>query len=313
VTVSENKIASDLSRLAQLISTYAPHDGRFELSIPGACAIRLSQPTPGKVHSCQKPGMCIIAQGAKTVILGQNTYEYDEPRLLVYSLELPITSQVTRASLVEPYLCFTLDIDPQRISELVLKIYPHGLPKVQGIAGLNLGPNNPHIVQAVIRLLELLEQPGDAVHLAPLIFDEILIRLLRSPIGAYVAQMGITESSLYKVGKAIDWIRSNFAESMKVEELAELVHMSPSSFHQHFKSVTSLSPLQFQKALRLQEARRLMASMVLDVSEVSLRVGYLSVSQFSREYSRFFGCSPSKDIAHLQFNTENSAEVESAS
>jgi transcriptional regulator GlxA family with amidase domain len=132
------------------------------------------------------------------------------------------------------------------------------------------------------------------------VVDEILIRLLRSPIGVRVAQMGFAESSVERVAKAISWLRGNFSQPMKVEELAELVHMSVSSFHEHFKSVTSMSPLHYQKVLRLQEARRLMLSTMMDACTASQRVGYLSASQFSREYSRFFGSAPTRDIARLR-------------
>ena len=139
--------------------------------------------------------------------------------------------------------------------------------------------------------------------LAPLVVDEILIRLLRSPIGVRVAQMGFAESRVERVAKAISWLRGNFSQPMKVEDLAEMVHMSASSFHEHFKSVTSMSPLHYQKVLRLQEARRLMLSTIVDAGTACQRVGYLSASQFSREYSRFFGNAPTKDIAKLRQET----------
>ena len=150
------------------------------------------------------------------------------------------------------------------------------------------------------RLMECLAQPGDAELLAPLVVDEMLIRLLRSPIGVRVAQMGFAESSVQRVAEAISWLRGNFSQPMKVEELAGLVHMSVSSFHQHFRAVTSMSPLHYQKVLRLQEARRLMLSAMMDAGTAGQRVGYLSASQFSREYSRFFGSAPTKDIAKLR-------------
>jgi AraC-like DNA-binding protein len=251
------------------------------------------------VHVSWQPGLCIVAQGAKRVMLGQQVYEYDESRVLVSAVEVPVAAQVTRASRAEPYLCFRLDFDPQRITELVWKVYPHGLPRVQDIRALYVGQNNAHIVNAATRLVELMAQPEDTELLAPLMIDEILIRLLRSPSGVRVAQLGLAESNVHNVAKALSWLRANFSEPMKVEALAKLVHMSASSFHQHFKAVTSMSPLQFQKVLRLQEARRLMLSMMMDVSTASLQVGYLSVSQFSREYNRFFGSSPTKDIARL--------------
>jgi transcriptional regulator GlxA family with amidase domain len=165
----------------------------------------------------------------------------------------------------------------------------------------------PGIVNAATRLMECLGQPRDVELVAPLIVDEILIRLLRSRIGARVAQMGFAESSVQRIAKAISWLRENFSQPMKVEELAELVNMSVSSFHEHFRSVTSMSPLQYQKTLRLQEARRLMLSAMMDASAASRRVGYLSASQFSREYSRFFGSAPTKDMAQMRQEMSGSA------
>jgi len=185
-----------------------------------------------------------------------------------------------------------------------LKVYPHGLPSVQERRAVYITPAEAGMVSAATRLMECLGQPGDAELLAPLVMDEILIRLLRSPIGARVAQMGFAESSLDRVAKAISWLRTNYHQPMKVEELAELVHMSVSSFHEHFKSVTAMSPLHYQKVLRLQEARRLMLSAVIDAGTASQRVGYLSASQFSREYSRFFGSAPTRDIARLRQGSE---------
>ncbi|HTU03060.1 MAG TPA: AraC family transcriptional regulator, partial [Candidatus Sulfotelmatobacter sp.] len=225
-------------------------------------------------------------------------------RMLVYSVDLPVAGQVTRATRSEPYLSFKLDLDPQKIAELIPKVYPHGLPRVPESRGLCVSPINIGIVNAATRLLELMGQPGDAELLTPLVIEEILIRLLRSPIGVRVAQIGLMESSGHGIAKAVSWLRANFSEPMKVEELAELAHMSLSSFHHHFKAVTSMSPLQFQKILRLQEARRLMLSMMMDAGTASFRVGYQSASQFSREYGRFFGSAPTKDIASLHEHSD---------
>jgi hypothetical protein len=243
--------APDVAKLARLIGTYAPHDGRFALHIPGVYAIRASRPYTELVHTVWQPGLCIVAQGAKRVMLGQNVYEYDESRMLVSSVEVPVAAQVTRASRAEPHLCLRLDLDPQRITELVWKVYPHGLPRVQEIRAVYVGQTTAQIVNAARRLVELMAQPEEAELLAPLVIDEILIRLLRSPGGARVAQLGLAESRVHKVAKALSWLRANFAEPMQAEALAKLVHMSASAFHQHFKAVTSMSPLQFQKVLRL--------------------------------------------------------------
>jgi len=296
----EESSAPDVATLARLIGAYAPHDGRFALRVPGVYAIHASRTYTELVHVSWQPGLCIVAQGAKRVMLGQQVYEYDESRVLVSAVEVPVAAQVTRASRAEPYLCLRLDFDPQRITELVWKVYPHGVPRVQEIRALYVGQSSAQIVNAATRLVELMAQPEDAELLAPLVIDEILIRLLRSPGGARVAQLGLAESRAHKVAKALAWLRANFAEPMTVEALSKLVHMSASAFHQHFKAVTSMSPLQFQKVLRLQEARRLMLSMMMDVSSASLRVGYGSVSQFSREYSRLFGRAPTKDIERVR-------------
>jgi transcriptional regulator GlxA family with amidase domain len=182
-------------------------------------------------------------------------------------------------------------------------VYPHGLPPAPERSAVYVTPVDVSIINAATRLMECLAQHGDAELLAPLVVDEILIRLLRSRMGARVAQMGFAESSVHRVAKAISWLRANFSQPMKVEDLAGLVHMSVSSFHEHFKSVTSMSPLHYQKVLRLQEARRLMLSTMMDAGTASQRVGYLSASQFSREYSRFFGSAPTRDIARLRQET----------
>ncbi len=291
------------AELARLLAAYAPHDGSFELRIPGVHASRFSRTNKECVHALRVPSLCIIAQGAKTVIVGDEVYEYDAARMIVFSVALPVASQVTRASHSEPYLALKLDLDARRIAELVLKVYPNGLPPAQERTAVYITPVDMSIMNAATRLMECLAKPGDAELVAPLVIDEILIRLLRSPIGVRVAQMGFAESSVHRVAKAISWLRANFSQPMKVEDLAELVHMSVSSFHEHFKSVTSMSPLHYQKVLRLQEARRLMLSTMADAATASQRVGYLSASQFSREYSRFFGSAPARDIARLRQET----------
>ena len=290
----------DTAELARLISAYAPHDGSFELRVPGLHASRFSRINNECVHALRVPSLCMVAQGAKTVIVGDEVFEYDASRMIVFSVALPVAAQITQASHSEPYLALKLDLDAHKIAELVLKVYPHGLPPVQERSAVYLTAADRSMVNAATRLMGCLAQPGDVELLAPLVVDEILIRLLRSPIGVRVAQMGFAESSIERVAKAISWLRAHFSQPMKVEDLAELVHMSVSSFHEHFKSVTSMSPLHYQKVLRLQEARRLMLSTMMDAGTASQRVGYLSASQFSREYSRFFGSAPARDIARLR-------------
>jgi AraC-like DNA-binding protein len=294
---------ADTVQLARLISAYAPHDGSFELRIPGVHASRFSRVNTECVHALRVPSLCIVAQGAKTTIVGEEVYQYDASRMIVFSVALPVASQITQANHSEPYLALKLDLDPHKIAELVLRVFPHGLPPAQERNAVYVTPMDASIVNAAARLMNCLAESGDAELIAPLAIDEILIRLLRSPIGTRIAQMGFAESSVQRVAKAISWLRENFSQPMKVEDLADLVHMSVSSFHEHFKSVTSMSPLHYQKVLRLQEARRLMLSTIVDAGTASQRVGYLSASQFSREYSRFFGSAPTKDIARLRQET----------
>jgi len=290
----------DLRRLASLISDHAPNDGRFELRIPGLYAFRYSRTNTELMHAVSRPALCIVAQGAKSVMLGQEVYQYDASRMLISSLDLPIAGQVTRASHSEPYLALKLDLDPARVAELALKVFPQGPPPVQEGRAVFVCRADAKIVNAAMRLLELMAEPDDAELLAPLVIDEIVIRLLRSPVSVRVAQIGLADSGMRRIAKAISWLRANFSQPMKIEDLARMANMSVSSFHEHFKSVTSMSPLQYQKALRLQEARRLMLSMMMDAGTASRQVGYVSASQFSRDYSRFFGSAPTKDIARLR-------------
>jgi AraC-like DNA-binding protein len=294
------KSSVDQRKLASLISTHAPHDGSFELCIPGLCVTRSSQTNTESVHAVARPVLCIIAQGAKTVMLGQEILDYDSSRMLVFSVDLPVAGRITLADYSAPYLAFRLDLDPHRISDLVLRIGPNSLPAFESGRGVYVSEADAGVINAAARLVELAAHPDDAELLAPLVIDEILIRLLRSTVGGRVAQIGIANSSMHRIARAVSWLRANFSQPMKVEELAELAHMSVSSFHQHFKSATSMSPLHYQKILRLQEARRLMLSTLADAGTAGREVGYVSASQFSRDYGRFFGSAPARDVARLR-------------
>lgn len=291
---------ADIGKLIALLKAFTPHDGTFALRVPGVYALRASRPSGELAHAVQGPALCIVAQGAKTVMLGEDIFEYDLSRMLVFSADVPVSGQVTQASAAAPFLGFKMDLDPVQLADLVLKVYPHGLPRAPDTRAVYVAPTVPAIVNAATRLLELATQPEEAALLAPLVIEEILIRLLRSGVGHRIAQLGQAESGLQRVAKALAWLRNNYAQPMNVEALAGQVHMSVSSFHHHFKAVTSMSPLQFQKVLRLQEARRLMLSSMMDASTAARHAGYLSASQFSREYARQFGSAPTKDIAKLR-------------
>ncbi len=299
---------ADIVRLADLIKTYAPHDGSFELRISGVHAIRRSRTNAELAHGVQKSSLCIVAQGAKTVMLGREVYEYDTARMIAFSVDVPVASRITKASFAEPFLGLRLDLDPRKVAELVVRVFPHGLPRVPDTRAVCVTDVDERILDATVRLVGLMAEPGEAELLAPLVIDEILIRLLRSPVGPRIAQIGLADSGVYGVEKAVTWLRANFSQPMKVDELAELAHMSLSSFHQHFKSVTSMSPLQYQKLLRLQEARSLMLSKMMDAGAAGQFVGYVSASQFSREYGRFFGAAPTLDISRLREKAGAAAE-----
>jgi AraC-like DNA-binding protein len=296
----EGPHAESLGRLARLLAAHAPYDGAFPLRVAGLHVVRRSRPYREMVRATVTPALCIVAQGAKIVMLGREVYSYDASRMIAYAVDLPVAGQIVRASQREPFLALKLDLDPYKIAELALRVYPLGVPSTRDSRGLVVGQATTAIVDAAARLMDLMAQPADAELIAPLVIDEILIRLLRSAIGARIAQIGQADSGVQRVAKAVTWVRAHFAQPMAVETLADLAHMSPSSFHQHFKAVTSMSPLQYQKVLRLHEARRLMLSRMIDAGSAGREVGYLSASQFSREYTRLFGSAPTRDVARLR-------------
>ncbi|GGL17703.1 AraC family transcriptional regulator [Deinococcus radiotolerans] len=292
--------AGGLARLAELIQRHTPYEGECALRVPGVSVARTVRPHKALAHSVQKPALCLVAQGNKAVHIGAEQYAYDPQRMMVYAVHVPVAFQVTRASVEEPFLTFKLELDPERIAELALKLYPHGLPRRPEGRGVQVTEADPAILNAAIRVLETVDQEREATWIGPLIVDEMVMRLLLGPVGPMVAQMGQVESSTQRIERAIGWIQAHFEGPLNVEALAELSHMGVSTFHAHFKAVTGLSPLQFQKNLRLQEARRLMYTTGLDVGAVSRQVGYASASQFTREYTRLFSSTPRQDMTELR-------------
>ncbi|WP_375520675.1 AraC family transcriptional regulator [Paenibacillus medicaginis] len=301
---AESMFAAEMTQLARQISTRVPHDGVIVQPVPGLFLARHSQIDADYVHTIELPSLWIAVQGAKAVTVGNEVYSFGDGQMFIVPVALPVAAQTTLASPSEPVLGVRLDLDPQRIAELVLKVYPHGLPPIRQRSAGYVANADLSVISAVSRLVECLSDPGDTELVAPLVVDEILIRVLRSPIGVHTAEIGFADSGVQRVAKAIAWLRSNFAQQMKVADSADLVHLSVSSFNEYFKSVTSMSPLQYQKALRLHEARRLMLSALMDATTACRLVGYVSTSQFSRDYSRFFGSPPSKDIAKWRQQTQ---------
>jgi len=303
------QIDDGIATLAKLIGALIPYDGNVELRVLGVRVGRVSKPNQEPMHYVQRSSLCIVAQGAKIVTIGESTYGYEAGQMAVYSIIVPMAGRVTRASYSEPYLLLMIDLDAEKIAELALKVFPQGLPKPREARSLYVGDADAHMIDAAARLLELTAQPVDAELLAPLVRDEILIRLLRGPMGSRVAQIGKADSGVQRIANAVSQLRANYDRRVNIEDVAKLVNMSVTSFHRQFKAVTGMSPLQYQKSLRLQEARRLMLAAMLDAGQASRRVGYSSASQFTREYGRFFGSAPTKDIHRLREQGLTAADV----
>jgi AraC-like DNA-binding protein len=242
--------------------------------------------------------MALIAQGAKRLAIGDRVYDYGPGQYLVASVDLPITGHFTRASADEPALGFGLVLRPSAIASLVLDADAAPAP-----AGIGVADASPELLDAVLRMARLLDRPADRDVLAPMIEREILWRLLNGPLGESVRQVGLTDSSLTHVSRAVRRITERYDEPFRVEELARSCGMSTSAFHRAFRAVTALSPIQFQKQIRLQKSRLLLLTGVDDVATVGYRVGYDSSSQFSREYRRQFGLPPGRDAARLRAGT----------
>ncbi|NMO22287.1 AraC family transcriptional regulator [Pyxidicoccus fallax] len=289
-----------LAELAALVERLTPGDGIHPTAIEHVSLLRAARPAE-PLRVLYKPALCVIAQGSKQVILGDEVYPYDASHHLIVSVDLPVIGQVTRATPRAPYLCFQLDLDPVEIADLVLKAGPPPPPSQRGLArGLFLGETSPVLLDAVLRLVRLLETPEDIPALAPLATREILYRLLKGEHGWRLAQIASANSQAQRIARAIGWLKTHFAEPLRIEDVAREVHMSTSSLHHHFKAVTAMSPLQYQKQLRLQEARRLLLSDDVDVATAGFRVGYESPSQFNREYRRLFGTPPGQDLRRLR-------------
>ncbi|MGE8498772.1 MAG: AraC family transcriptional regulator N-terminal domain-containing protein [Pseudomonas sp.] len=298
-TELDHRFAERQAELAALIQRFNPGEGLHPTAIAGldtACATGPSLPMP----TLYKPSLCIIAQGRKEVRLGAEQYIYDPLNYLVASVTLPVTGQVIDATPEQPYLSLRLDIDPAQITNLIADAGPIEVPSPSPRRALFLDRLDLSMLDALIRLLRLLDTPRDIGMLAPLALREIFYRLLHSPQGHRLHEIAIADTQSHRVARAIEWLNSHFDQPLRIEELAREVNLSPSTLHHRFKAVTALSPLQYQKQLRLQEARRLMLCDGLEAASASYRVGYESPSQFSREYSRLFGAPPLRDLARLR-------------
>jgi AraC-like DNA-binding protein len=287
-----------LKELQRLIAQHERSDGTLARVLPNMVLMSASAPTPPIVEIVE-PMFALVAQGTKRVGLGDRVFDYSTGQYLIVSVDLPLDAHVAKASAEAPYLGLGFTLRPEVIAALLLEV--ETAPSVRsdppGIAVSNLTDD---LIDPMIRLLRLLNRPADIPVLATALEREILWRLINGPQGGLVRQIGLADSRLAQIGRAIRWIRSHYAEPIRIEELARLAGMSVTSLHRHFRGVTSMTPIQYQKQIRLQTARSRLMSAAADVAEVGSAVGYDSPSQFSREYRRHFGHPPGKDRKSLR-------------
>lgn len=285
--------------MANRIARWTEDDPLPSTLISGLSFFKYESPTE-PVSYMQDPSICLVAQGAKRVLLADEEYVYDANHYLITSVGLPVVSNVIEATREKPTLGLVMRVDLRVVAKLLVD---SNLPMPRGPhsgRGMAVSEVCLPLLQAFNRLIDLLDEPEDIPILAPLIEREILYRMLVGDQAARLRQMATAGSQGHQISRAIDWLREHYTESIKMETLAEQTGMSTSTFHHHFRSVTSMSPLQYQKWLRLHEARRLMLTEHQDAASASFQVGYESPSQFSREYKGLFGAPPVKDIKRLQ-------------
>jgi AraC-like DNA-binding protein len=291
--------------LARAISRIAQSDGDYPTAIPALSLHRRKIPTE-PMHCICGLGLGIVAQGGKQVMLDGEVMGYGPRQSVLTTIDLPVVAHVTRASAREPFLGMMLTIEAHSIVQLAADIELTPMRKDQGYRSLSIETLDAALLDALVRLLALLEEPALLPQLAPLIQQEITLRLLVGPHGPCLRQLASAGSPGRQIAKTVAWLKQHYAQSVNVEELAVRAHMSPSTFRQHFRAITGVSPLPYRKQLRLHEARQLMLNQDLDAGNASGRVGYESASQFSREYSRLFGAPPQRDIRRMRVDQPSS-------
>jgi AraC-like DNA-binding protein len=295
------RLQSYNEELIDRLAAAVPNDGTVEV-FPGLSFSRASGPTE-PVQSVFPPSFCFVAQGSKRALLGEEVFRYDPEHYMIYTVDLPLTFQVEEASAERPYLGFRLDLEPALVASVIMESAIRIKKGDASAKAMNVSSVDANLLDAVVRLVRLVDTPAERKVLAPLIIREIVYRLLLGGQGARLSHV-LASGETRRISKAISHLRDHFDEQLKMEEIARELGMSVSGFHHHFKSVTSMSPLQFQKHLRLQEARRLMLGEDMDAASAGFRVGYEDPSHFSREYKRHFGAPPQGDIASLRSRLE---------
>ncbi|MCM3563096.1 AraC family transcriptional regulator [Hydrogenophaga intermedia] len=285
-----------LQAINDVIARSTETDGLTPTAIDHLFFSRQSSPSL-PLHSAQWPCFALVTQGSKRLTLGEEVYHYGAGDCLLVTLDLPVVSCIVEATPERPKLALGMAIDSARLQEVLSRVsLPPEALRSDNPRGVAVHRAPAELLDAMLRLVRLLERPQDIAAMAPLIEQEILYRLLTGPHGPALLRMATANSPANKIARAIAWLRQHYAQPLRVDALAQHVGMSTSSLHHHFQQVTAMSPLQYQKRLRLQEARRLMLAEALDVGSAAYRVGYQSPSQFSREYSRQFGLSPLRDV-----------------
>jgi AraC-like DNA-binding protein len=286
------------NELVERIARAVHRDGRvFPLE---GLSLHRESTTKELVHSVSFPAFAVIAQGSKEVFLGDDRYQYDPMHYLLVTSELPIVTCVLEASQEEPYLSLAVRLDPSLVGSVMVEAGHIAAQRRASVRAIDVSPLDAGLLDAVVRLVRLLDTPAEAPFLLPLITREIVYRLLVGEQGERLRQVVLQGGHSQRIARAISVLRSEFDQPLQVEELAQELGMSPSSFYHHFKAVTAMSPLQYQKQIRLQEARRLMLGEGLDAASAGYRVGYNDASHFSRDYKRLFGQPPLRDVERLR-------------
>ncbi len=285
--------------LASAIARQTEENHRLETPVPGLLLVRYEAPTE-PMSGVYDPSFCLVAQGAKRVMLEGEEYIYDANNCLLTSMGVPVVANVVEASKDVPLLGAVLKLDLRLVSQLMVDSNLPSPRTAQSGRCIALDEVSAPLLEAFLRLVRLLDTPEDIPILAPLVQKEIMYRLLMSEQGPKLRQIATSGSQGSQISRAIDWLRENYAQQLKIEHLARQIGMSPSTFHHHFRALTAMSPLQYQKKMRLLEARRLMLTEQQDATTAAIQVGYESPSQFSREYRRQFGAPPLRDIRKLQ-------------
>jgi len=299
--------AEAASGLACAIGGFAQTDGDYTTAIPALTLHRRSGPTE-PLHCIYSLGLGVIAQGSKQVMLGDEVIEYSPGRSMLTTIDLPVVSHVTQATMRRPFLGLLLTLDSRQVVQLASELDLPQPSRESAFRPVSIETLDEALLDALVRLVELLEEPAMIPRLAPLIRQEITIRLLTGRYGPQLQHLVAVGSPSQQIAKAVAWLKQNFTHVLHVDDLAARTHMSPSTFRQHFRTITGMSPLQFQKQLRLQEARQLMLNQSLDAGNAGGRVGYESASQFSREYSRLFGAPPQRDIKRMRLSQTSSRQ-----